>query len=122
MANMSKARDIFDKAKADLISHIKYETEQISLIVSGGGDNSHTEEEDWMYNPSVMVYVDNSYLDVEDTITESRKVVEIEVGNGRVQIITEEGDDIDAKYLSVEELYAIADCLEKSYFSLVKNN
>ena len=119
---MSKARDIFDKAKADLISHIKYETEQISLIVSGGGDNSHTEEEDWMYNPSVMVYVDNSYLDVEDTITESRKVVEIEVGNGRVQIITEEGDDIDAKYLSVEELYAIADCLEKSYFSLVKNN
>lgn len=119
---MSKARDIFDKAKADLISHIKYETEQISLIVSGGGDNSHTEEEDWMYNPSVMVDVDNSYLDVEDTITESRKVVEIEVGNGRVQIITEEGDDIDAKYLSVEELYAIADCLEKSYFSLVKNN
>lgn len=118
---MSKARDIVDVARKELVNHIKYETELISSIVSGGADNSRTEEEEWPYSPKVEVYVDESYLDVEDTIKEKRNVVAIEVGNGRVQIFTEEGDELKAEDLTTDELCEIAECLEKTYKSLTNN-
>lgn len=117
---MSKAKDILSVARKQLIDHIEYETKFISSIVSGGADNSHTEEEEWPYSPKVEVYVDNSYLDVEDTIKEKRIVTAIEVGNGRVQIFTEEGDELNAENLSTDELADIAVVLEKTIDKLNK--
>lgn len=116
---MSKAKDILSVARKQLTDHIEYETKLISSIVSGGEDNSRTEEEEWPYSPKVEVYVDDSYLDVEDTIKEKRSVVAIEVGNGRVQIFTEEGDELKAEDLTTDELYEIAECLEKTYNKLL---
>lgn len=118
---MSKAKDILSVARKQLTDHIEYETKLISSIVSGGEDNSRTEEEEWPYNPKVEVCVDNSYLDVEDTIKEKHIVTAIEVGNGRVQIFTEEGDELKAEDLSTDELYKIAECLEKTYKSLTNS-
>lgn len=120
---MTYAQDVINKAKADLIGKIKFEVGMIGTAVNAK-DHNYTNEGDWVWNPAINVPVDNSYLDVEDDYSERRRVVSIAVeeidGEEKVTISTEEGDEIFAENLSVEELGGICDCLVESYKHLIK--
>ena len=72
---MTYAENIIKRAKANIIDHIRFEVSLIDLIVNKhetADEEPYTSEEDWPYSPSVEVDVDNSSLDVEENITESR--------------------------------------------------
>lgn len=118
-----KATDILKRAKKAIIDHIKYETMLIDTAVNcheTADEPAYTSEEDWPYSPSVSVLVDNSYLDIEDDIYESRKVVKVSVeDNERVVIEVEDGIEINPSTLDAEELVDICNCLETSYKKLI---
>lgn len=121
---MTYAKNIIKRAKANIIDHIRFEVSLIDLIVNKhetADEEPYTSEEDWPYSPSVEVDVDNSYLDVEENITESRKVVRITTeGDKEIFIETEEGDELYGKDLSITELSAISDCVDRAYDTLKK--
>lgn len=122
---MSKAQDILFKAKVEIISHIRYEINQIHSLVHKDNDDElpYTSEEDWPFSPAIRVVVDNSYLDVEETTYETRKVVTLSIEDDENIIVEDEnGSEHKIKNLTIEELAFIADTLETSYFKLIKNN
>lgn len=122
---MSKAQDILFKAKVEIISHIRYEINQIHSLVHKDYDDElpYTSEEDWPCSPAIRVVVDNSYLDVEETTYETRKVVTLSIEDDEnITAEDENGNEHKLKNLTIEELAFIADTLETSYFKLIKNN
>lgn len=115
---MTYARTIIDKAKTDLIEHIRYEIHLIDTAVNLTEQDSTTEE-DWPYSPTIDVETDNTYLDVEDYTSERRKVVKVSYYESKdILVETYEGDEIFGTHLSVDELASISDCLDFSYKKL----
>ena len=73
---------------------------------------------------TIKVEVDNSYLDVEDTIMENRTITEIHVSlDGNVFLVAYEDDtEIEWKDISTDELAGLANILENQYLNIVKSN
>ena len=120
---MSYASEVIERAKMDIIGHIKYEVSLIDGIVHKHNDadeEPYTEEEDWSYNPSVEVDTDNTYLDVEDYTTEMRKVVRVGVFGNGIVVETEEGDELTGNNIMIDYLVGISDCLDTAYKKLVR--
>ena len=73
---------------------------------------------------TIKVEVDNSYLDVEDTIMENRTITEIHVSlDGNIFLVAYEDDtEIEWKDISTDELAGLANILENQYLNIVKSN
>lgn len=78
------------------------------------GDYNALEQEDLIRPLKVRIPVDNSYLDVEDECNETRTVNTILVDRSGITVITDEGDEIQDKDLTIEELADIVSMIELS--------
>ena len=118
---MSYAQDIIKKAKKNIIDHIRYEVSLIDLAVNtheSVDEEPYTSEEDWSHNPSVEVETDNTYLDIEDYTSETRKVVKVSSFGDGIIVETEEGDELFGHNIGIEDLAGISDCLDTAYKKL----
>ena len=120
---MSYASEVIERAKMDIIGHIKYEVSLIDGIVNKHNDadeEPYTSEEDWSYNPAVEVATDNTYLDVEDYTSETRAVVKVSSFGKGIIVETEEGDELFGNNIGIDDLAGISDCLDTAYKKLVR--
>ena len=116
-----KGTDIINVAREKLVSFIAFEVRNIYLLLNGQEPNFEEDEE---YVLDIEVEVDNSYLDVEDTIMENRTITEIHVSlDGNIFLVAYEDDtEIEWKDISTDELAGLANILENQYLNIVKSN
>lgn len=121
-----RGTDIINVAREQLKSFIAFEVRNIYLLLNGQEPNFEEEEEYVLdiEGLTIKVEVDNSYLDVEDTIMENRSITEIHLTlDGNVFLIAYEDDtEIEWKDLSTDEIAGLANVLEKQYLNIVKPN
>ena len=121
-----KGTDIINVAREQLKSFIAFEVRNIYLLLNGQEPNFEEDEEYVLdiEGLTIKVEVDNSYLDVEDTIMENRSITEIHLTlDGNVFLIAYEDDtEIEWKDLFTDEIAGLANVLEKQYLNIVKPN
>ena len=121
-----KGTDIINVARAKLASFIVFEVRNIYLLLNGQEPNFE-EDEEYVLDVeglTIKVEVDNSYLDVEETIMENRTITEIHVSlDGNIFLVAYEDDtEIEWKDISTDELVGLANVLENQYLNIVKSN
>lgn len=121
-----KGTDIINVAREKLRSFIAFEVRNIYLLLNGQEPN-FAEDEEYMLDIdglTIKVEVDNSYLDVEETIMENRSISEIHLSlDGGIFLVAYEDDtEIDSKEISTDELASLANVLENQYLNIVKSN
>lgn len=122
---MSKAKDIVDKAKSELIQLVIGQVYKIDGIIhyhSDEAEASYVSSDDTDMYITIDVLVDEPYLDVDDDMYERQRVEYIGVNNGGELIVETEANPILAKYLSVYDLMAISDGLDKVLEKILNNN
>ena len=121
-----KGTDIIKVAREKLVDFIVFEVRNIYLLLNGQEPNFE-EDEEYVLDIegfTIKVEVDNSYLDVEDTIMENRTITEVRVSlDGNVFLVAYEDDtEIEWKEISTDELVGLANVLENRYLNIVKSN
>ena len=121
-----KGTDIINVARKKLVDFIVFEVRNIYLLLNGQEPNFEEDEEYVLdiEGLTIKVEVDNSYLDVEDTIMENRTITEVRVSlDGNIFLVAY-GDDteIEWKDISTDELVGLANVLENQYLNIVKSN
>ena len=121
-----KGTDIINDARKKLVDFIAFEVRNIYLLLNGQEPNFE-EDEEYVLDIegfTIKVEVDNSYLDVEDTIMENRTITEVRVSlDGNVFLVAYEDDtEIEWKEISTDELVGLANILENQYLNIVKSN
>ena len=121
-----KGTDIINVAREKLVSFIVFEVRNIYLLLNGQEPNFE-EDEEYVLDVeglTIKVEVDNSYLDVEETIMENRTITEVHVSlDGNVFLVAYEDDtEIEWKDISTDELVGLANVLENQYLNIVKSN
>lgn len=121
-----KGTDIINVAREKLKSFIVFEVRNIYLLLNGQEPNFE-EDEEYVLDVeglTVKVEVDNSYLDVEETIMENRTITEVHVSlDGNIFLVAYEDDtEIEWKDISTDELVGLANVLENQYLNIVKSN
>ena len=121
-----KGTDIINVAREKLVDFIVFEVRNIYLLLNGQEPNFEEDEEYVLdiEGLTIKVEVDNSYLDVEDTIMENRTITEVRVSlDGNVFLVAyEDGTEIEWKDISTDELVGLANVLENQYLNIVKSN
>lgn len=121
-----KGTDIINDARKKLVDFIAFEVRNIYLLLNGQEPNFEEGEEYVLdiEGLTIKVEVDNSYLDVEDTIMENRTITEVHVSlDGNVFLVPYEDDtEIEWKEISTDELVGLANVLENQYLNIVKSN
>lgn len=121
-----KGTDIINDARKKLVDFIAFEVRNIYLLLNGQEPNFEEDEEYVLdiEGLTIKVEVDNSYLDVEDTIMENRTITEVRVSlDGNVFLVAYEDDtEIEWKDISTDELVGLANVLENKYLNIVKSN
>ena len=121
-----KGTDIINVAREKLVDFIVFEVRNIYLLLNGQEPNFEEDEEYVLdiEGLTIKVEVDNSYLDVEDTIMENRTITEVHVSlDGNVFLVPYEDDtEIEWKDISTDELVGLANVLENKYLNIVKSN
>ena len=121
-----KGTDIINDARKKLVDFIVFEVHNIYLLLNGQEPNFEEDEEYVLdiEGLTIKVEVDNSYLDVEDTIMENRTITEVRVSlDGNVFLVAYEDDtEIEWKDISTDELVGLANVLENKYLNIVKSN
>ena len=121
-----KGTDIINVAREKLVDFIVFEVRNIYLLLNGQEPNFEEDEEYVLdiEGLTIKVEVDNSYLDVEDTIMENRTITEVHVSlDGNVFLVGYEDDtEIEWKDISTDELVGLANVLENQYLNIVKSN
>ena len=121
-----KGTDIINDARKKLVDFIVFEVRNIYLLLNGQEPNFEEDEEYVLdiEGLTIKVEVDNSYLDVEDTIMENRTITEVRVSlDGNVFLVAYEDDtEIEWKDISTDELVGLANVLENQYLNIVKSN
>ena len=121
-----KGTDIINDARKKLVDFIAFEVRSIYLLLNGQEPNFEEDEEYVLdiEGLTIKVEVDNSYLDVEDTIMENRTITEVRVSlDGNVFLVAYEDDtEIEWKEISTDELVGLANVLENRYLNIVKSN
>lgn len=122
---MKTAQSIINDARFELTKLIISLMRKLDAYFKTGKKNLMTSPEneegviidfaDCVYAPTIRVEVDNSYLDVEDTCYEERVAEYIAVGDDYNFYVNVVGCDIEAVFLSTDELYNIAKALEDTY-------
>ena len=121
-----KGTDIINVAREKLVDFIVFEVRNIYLLLNGQEPNFE-EDEEYVLDVeglTIKVEVDNSYLDVEDTIMENRTITEVRVSLDGNVFLVGYGDDteIEWKDISTDELVGLANVLENQYLNIVKSN
>lgn len=121
-----KGTDIINVAREKLKSFIVFEVRNIYLLLNGQEPNFE-EDEEYVLDVeglTVKVEVDNSYLDVEETIMENRTITEVHVSlDGNIFLVAYEDDtEIEWEDISTDELVGLANVLENQYLNIVKSN
>ena len=121
-----KGTDIINDARKKLVDFIVFEVRNIYFLLNGQEPNFEEGEEYVLdiEGLTIKVEVDNSYLDVEDTIMENRTITEVRVSlDGNVFLVAYEDDtEIEWKDISTDELVGLANVLENQYLNIVKSN
>ena len=121
-----KGTDIINDAREKLVDFIAFEVRNIYLLLNGQEPNFEEDEEYVLdiEGLTIKVEVDNSYLDVEDTIMENRTITEVHVSlDGNVFLVPYEDDtEIEWRDVSTDELVGLANVLENQYVNIVKSN
>ena len=121
-----KGTDIINDARKKLADFIAFEVRNIYLLLNGQEPNFEEDEEYVLdiKGLTIKVEVDDSYLDVEDTIMENRTITEVRVSlDGNVSLVAYENDtEIEWKEISTDELVGLANVLENRYLNIVKSN
>lgn len=121
-----KGTDIINVAREKLGSFIVFEVRNIYLLLNGQEPNFE-EDEEYVLDVeglTIKVEVDNSYLDVEETIMENRTITEVHVSlDGNIFLVAYEDDtEIEWTEISTDELVGLANVLENQYLNIVKSN
>ena len=121
-----KGTDIINVAREKLVDFIVFEVRNIYLLLNGQEPNFE-EDEEYVLDVeglTIKVEVDDSYLDVEDTIMENRTITEVRVSlDGNIFLVAYEDDtEIEWKEISTDELVGLANVLENRYLNIVKSN
>ena len=110
---------ILASARERLVNFIGFETQMLYTALYG---TLSANEEAWVIedtefdNVSVLVDVDNSYLDVEERTEEVRIMEKVAYyGNGEVVITDSCGCEYHPQDFTLEDLGRIANALEKAY-------
>ena len=121
-----KGTDIINVAREKLVDFIIFEVHNIYLLLNGQEPNFEEGEEYVLdiEGLTIKVEVDDSYLDVEDTIMENRTITEVRVSlDGNIFLVAYEDDtEIEWKDISTDELVGLANILENQYLNIVKSN
>ena len=121
-----KGTDIINDARKKLVDFIVFEVRNIYLLLNGQEPNFEEDEEYVLdiEGLTIKVEVDDSYLDVEDTIMENRTITEVRVSLDGNVFLVGYGDDteIEWKEISTDELVGLANVLENQYLNIVKSN
>ena len=121
-----KGTDIINDARKKLVDFIAFEVRNIYLLLNGQEPNFEEDEEYVLdvEDLTIKVEVDDSYLDVEDTIMENRTITEVRVSlDGNIFLVAYEDDtEIEWKEISTDELVGLANVLENRYLNIVKSN
>ena len=121
-----KGTDIINVAREKLVDFIVFEVRNIYLLLNGQEPNFE-EGEEYVLDIegfTIKVEVDDSYLDVEDTIMENRTITEVHVSlDGNIFLVAYEDDtEIEWKDISTDELVGLANVLQNQYLNIVKSN
>lgn len=116
-----KATDIMNIARQQITDFVAYEIKNIYNIINDGEPD---EEEDYVVEINgltIKVEVDNSYLDVEETVMENRSINEIHLTtDNEIYLVSEYDDEIELEDITMEELVGLANILENLYLKLIK--
>ena len=120
---MKTAQDIINNARAEIITHIITLMRKIDAYLETGDKQLMTnpEEEvvvdfvDCVYAPSILIEVDNSYLDVEETCREVRTLDFIAARADEDFYVSDGAYNVRAEDISIDDLIEIAKVLEETY-------
>lgn len=121
---MRTAQDIINNARFEIVTHIITLMRKIDAYLETGKKGLMTDPEESVvldfaecaYAPSIIVEVDNSYLDIEETCREVRVLDFIATSDDHnFYVGAGENTDVEADDITTDELLAIAKCLEKTY-------
>lgn len=120
---MKTAQDIINNARAEIITHIITLMRKINAYLETGDKQLMTNPEegvivdftDCVYAPSILIEVDNSYLDVEETCREVRTLDFIAARADEDFYVSDGANNVRAEDISTDDLIEIAKVLEETY-------
>ena len=121
---MKTAQDIINNARFELVAHIITLMRKIDAYLETGDKRLMTNSEegvvvdfvDCVYAPSILIEVDNSYLDVEETCREVRTLDFIATRDDHDFYVGDStNSEVKAEDISTDDLIEIAKVLEETY-------
>ena len=121
---MKYIQDIINNARFEIITHIITLMRKIDAYLETGDKQLMTNPEegvvvdfvDCVYAPSILIEVDNSYLDVEETCREVRTLDFILTSDDHDFYVGDRvNSEIKAEDISTDDLIEIAKVLEETY-------
>ena len=121
---MKTAQDIINNARFELVAHIITLMRKIDAYLETGDKQLMTNSEegvvvdfvDCVYAPSILIEVDNSYLDVEETCREVRTLDFIATRDDYDFYVGDKANsEVKAEDISTDDLIEIAKVLEETY-------
>ena len=121
---MKTAQDIINNARFELVAHIITLMRKIDAYLETGDKRLMTNSEegvvvdfaDCVSAPSILIEVDNSYLDVEETCREVRTLDFIATRDDHDFYVGDRANtEVKAEDISIDDLIEIAKVLEETY-------
>lgn len=121
---MKSIQDIINNARFEIITHIITLMRKIDAYLETGNKRLITNSEegvvvdfvDCVYAPSILIEVDNSYLDVEETCKEVRTLDFIATRDDHDFYVGDRANtEVKAEDISIDDLIEIAKVLEETY-------
>ena len=121
---MKSIQDIINNARFEIITHIITLMRKIDAYLETGNKRLITNSEegvvvdfvDCVYAPSILIEVDNSYLDVEETCREVRTLDFIATRDDHDFYAGDRANsEVKAEDISIDDLIEIAKVLEETY-------
>lgn len=121
---MKSIQDIINNARFEIITHIITLMRKIDAYLETGNKRLITNSEegvvvdfvDCVYAPSILIEVDNSYLDVEETCREVRTLDFIATRDDHDFYVGDRANtEVKAEDISIDDLIEIAKVLEETY-------
>ena len=121
---MKTAQNTIKNARAEIITHIITLMRKIDAYLETGDKQLMTNPEegvvvdfvDCVYAPSILIEVDNSYLDVEETCREVRTLDFIATRDDHDFYVGDStNSEVKAEDISTDDLIEIAKVLEETY-------
>ena len=121
---MKSIQNIINNARFEIITHIITLMRKIDAYLETGNKRLITNSEegvvvdfvDCVYAPSILIEVDNSYLDVEETCREVRTLDFIATRDDHDFYVGDRANtEVKAEDISIDDLIEIAKVLEETY-------